>query len=124
MSIKCADLFPDLCHLSSPNCSETEVEEPRWTRHCHGSGGGAASVLLGAPWLGEVLDRWTLSWWGGLLNWRKEELGAQTLIWGATLPCPSTTSPPHPPGQSHLHLNTQQGLSHQAVLVPMRRGRS
>lgn len=87
------------------------------------SGCGAASVL-GAPWLGEVLDRQTLSWWGGLLNWRKEELGAQTLIWGATLPCPSTTSPPHPPGQSHLHLSTQQGLSHQAVLVPMRRGRS
>lgn len=71
-----------------------------------------------------TLDRQTLSRWGGLLNWRKEELGAQTLIWGAALPCLSTTSPPHPPGQSYLHLNTQQGLTHWAVLVPVRRGRS
>lgn len=33
---------------------------------------------------------------------KREELGAQTLIWGATLPCaPSTTSPPPPSGTGH-----------------------
>ena len=54
----------------------------------------------------------------------KEVLGAQTLKWGAAFPCPPTVSPPHPPGQSDVHLSIQQGLGHQAVLVPKRRGRS
>lgn len=49
MSIKCADLFPDLCHLSSLTVPETEVEEPCWTAyHCHGSGGGGNLSAAGS----------------------------------------------------------------------------
>ena len=90
MSIKCAYLYPDLCHLSSLNCSETEgVEEPRWTCNCHGQWWWSSLNVPGNSLarLGPWTDR---RWAGGEDFWTGERRNLEHRPLSGGLPCPAS----------------------------------
>lgn len=83
-------------------------------------------MLLGAHWLGEDPGQTDAEPVGRTFELEKGRTWSIDPYLGGRLPLPTppTISPPHLLEQSHLHLSTQQGLSLQAVLVPVRRGLS